>query len=417
MNKAHSFSFMCPKELNMPSYIYEAKSINGNIIKGKLDAEDKNMVTTILRSKNYYPIKIDEEGKYQDLTFESFRKIPYKDFAMFCRQLYFTLSSGIPMLRAINIIKSQTENKKLKKILDEVYDELQKGKSLAEALKTKNEIPYILVAMIEVGESSGNLEGIMSDLAEYYEKQHKQRQKIKSITAYPKFLLCFAIVILTGLITFVIPKFVNDLLSGGGKLPLPTKIILNISNFLSNYMVIILCFIILIVLIKKLIINKNENYKYKRDKFKCNSIIIGDVHEKVITSRFARTFGTLVSGGMGIMQALEISTNALDNLYKKDLLIKSKDLIGKGNPIGESLEINKTFPLMLTQMVKVGEETGKLDDILRKTSEFYDNEADYALQKLTSLIEPILIIILAIVVGFVMFAMVLPMFEIVNTIR
>lgn len=398
----------------MPVFLYEGKSLKGSKIKGSVKLNNKDDVRSMLRSRGIFPISIIESTINTNLEFNSKKEIPYNSLAIFCRQFYFALSSGIPMLRSIEIIKEQIEHKKLKSILHNVYDEVQEGSSLSEVFYKYKEIPFLLTAMIEVGESTGNINKVMNQMAEYYDKQHRQRKKINIALTYPKFLLIFTFCIILGLVSFVIPTFVEIILESGQQLPLPTKIIIEISKFINSNFLILTLIIALLFIVKKLLIDNNYTIQYKIDKFIVTNKKLSNITQQILTARFARTFAMLIKGGMSVIEALSISGNSVDNKFIRESIDDAKRYISTGTGIGETLEDKNIFPIMLTQMIKVGEETGSLDGILIKTAQYYEVESDFALQKLMSLIEPSMIVFLAIIVGFVVISILMPMFQIMS---
>lgn len=400
----------------MPVFLYEGKSLDGSTVKGMIDLETKDDVKEMLRNKGIFPTSVRENNKGATLEFSMKKGIPFEHLAILCRQFYFTLSAGVPMLRSIAMIKDQIEHKKLKKILDNVFEEVQKGSALSEVFHKHKDIPFMLTAMVEVGEATGNLDQIMEEMADYYDKQHRQKKKIDAALTYPKFLLVFAVCIVMGLVSFVVPTFVDSILSAGQELPLPTKIVIAISEFITSNFILLILIVIGLILIKKLFIDTNYAIQYQIHKFLVKDKHLGKITQQIFTARFARTFAMLVKGGMNIIESLTISGNAVDNKFIKEAVDESTRLISTGAGIGDTLENKKVFPLMLTQMMKVGEDTGSLDNILIKTAEYYEIESDFALQKLTSLIEPIMIVFLAIIVGFVVISIAMPMFQVMGAV-
>ena len=395
----------------MTVFNYEAKNIDGIVIKGKLEVDTREELQKNLREKNFFLIKVEEEVAANNLSFDKFREIPFKDLSMFCKELYFTLSAGIPMIRSLEIINGNIENKKLKAVIEELIEEIQKGRNMPDVLKEKDEIPNMFSAMVAVGESTGYLDEIIKDMSIYYDKQYQQKLKIKSALSYPKVLVAFGSLITVGLITFVVPTFVETITSSGGEVPLITRVVIGISDFCRNNFIILAILVMGIIGFKKYILDKNENFIYERDKFLMNSKKLGAITQQVTTARFARTFAILIKGGMGIIESIDIVSESIGNEYTKKLLQESKELVNVGSSIGEALEAKEVFPTLLTQMMKIGEESGNIDSILDQISEFYDSESDFAIKKFTSLIEPVVIIGLALVVGIVIVALVLPMFQ------
>ena len=395
----------------MPVFNYEAKNVDGIVIKGKLEVDTREQLQKNLREKNFFLIKVEEEVAANNLSFDKFKEIPFKDLSMFCKELYFTLSAGIPVIRSLEIINVNIENKRLKAVIDELIEEIQKGRNMSDVLKEKEEIQNMFASMVSVGESTGYLDEIIKDMSIYYDKQHQQKLKIKSALSYPKVLVVFGALITMGLITFVVPTFVETITSSGGQVPLITRIVIGISDFCRNNVIILTILVVGIIIFKKYVLDKNENYIYERDKFLMNSKRLGAITQQVTTARFARTFSILLKGGMGIIESIDIVSESIGNEYTKQLLQECKKLVNVGSSVGEALEAKEVFPSLLTQMMKIGEESGNIDSILDQISDFYDSESDFAIKKFTSLIEPVVIIGLALVVGLVVVALVLPMFQ------
>lgn len=398
----------------MPIFLYEGKLLDGSKVKGTAELKTKYDVRYMLREKGIFPVSITENKTSLEFSFK--KTIPFESLAILCRQFYFTLSAGIPMVRAISMIKDQIQHKKLKSILGNVFEEVQKGSSLSEVFHKHKEIPFMLTAMIEVGEATGSIDQVMEEMADYYDKQHRQRKKIDAALTYPKFLLIFAICIVMGLISFVVPTFVETILSAGQELPLPTRMVIAISDFITSNVLLIILVVIGLILIKKLFIDTNYKIQYRIDKFMVTDKYLGKITQQIFTARFARTFAMLVKSGMGVIESLAIAGNAVDNRFIKKSVDEAAKSVSTGARIGETLEIKNIFPPMLTQMMKVGEDAGNLDGILMKTAEYYEIEAEFALQKLTALIEPIMIVFLAIIVGFVVISIAMPMFQVMGAV-
>jgi type IV pilus assembly protein PilC len=397
-------------------FVYEAKNVQGVLLKGKMEASDEKAVTLMLREKSYYPVKIKKYKQSSNVDFASLKKVSIKDISIFCRQFSVIISAGISIVKGVEIVKEQTENPKLKKILLVVNQEIQKGKTFSGALSEHKDIPDMLVNLVEVGETSGNLDKMMETLSKYYEKEYKQQQKIKQATTYPKVIVLFALSTVSGLVTFVVPTFVEMITSSGGEIPLPTKIVMGIADFFKNYglgALVITAFIFLVIKMSK---NKNRG-DLKNDKYIMEIPIYGKIYNQIITARFARTFGILMSSGVPIIQSLEICTQVLNSRTIGETLTSLKEEVKKGAGIGGTLEDRKIFPPMLTQMIKIGEESGNLEEVLGKTADFYDDEVEVATAQLTSLIEPAIIIVLAFIVGFIVLAIALPMFSLNDTIN
>lgn len=392
---------------------------NENItIKGSLEANSKKDVVKSLRERGYYPTELVQEGiGSKEIEINLFNKITLKDLSLFCRQFSFTLEAGTPMVRALELSIAQCHKKKLKEVLVRTKDHVQRGRSLADALRFEEDIPNLMVSMIEAGEASGRLEFVMKELAKYYEKQYKQKQKVSSATMYPKIVMVFAILIVMAMMTFVVPQFIENLKSAGAELPLTTKILVFISNILKKYWFILISIFGVYIAFKKLVLNKDPNYLKKSSERSIKGPLFGSINKQLIAARFANTFAILNASGIGLISAIEISSKVLENPFIEERLNIAKEDIKKGNSIGKTIEDLNVFPLMLTQMITIGEETGTLDDILRKTSEYYDGEVEYATEKLVTLIEPLLIVGLAVIVLFIIASIMLPMFSMMDAVK
>lgn len=399
----------------MPVYSYEAKNTQGVTIKGQLEAVDEVAVTAILREKSYYPVKVQVYKDSMNLSFSDLKKVKLKDISIFCRQFSVIISAGISIMRGLDIVKEQTENPKLRRILSSVFDDVQKGKALSEAMGEFKEIPRMLVNMVSVGEASGTLDKIMETMADYYDKEYKQRQKIKQALTYPAVVCIFALLVVTIMVVKVIPIFANMISSSGGQMPTPTRIVLAISDFISRFGICILLAVAAVVLLRKFLA-KDSGDGLAKDGRLMKMPLVGPIYKKIVTARFARTFGILMSSGVPLIDSIDICADVVGSKTVHEVLSSLKEEVKKGMSLGESLAARGIFPVMLTQMIRIGEESGNLDEILQKTAEFYDGEVESATAQLTALLEPIIIIFLAIVVGFIILSVILPVFSMYDSV-
>ncbi|MGG7178831.1 type II secretion system F family protein [Clostridium paraputrificum] len=402
----------------MGVFKYEARNLDGVVINGSLEANSRSEVVENLRERQYYPLTIAEESTNilsKDITFMS--KITVKDLALFCRQFGFILQSGTPILRGLELSMRQCENQRLKELLTRVHGQVKRGRAFSDALKFESEIPELMINMIAAGESSGKLDYVMNELSAYYTKQYKQTQKVNQATMYPKVVLVFAVVVVGFLLAFVVPQFVKSLLEAGGELPAPTKLLIFISNILKKTWFIIILIGFLIYGFKVYYLDKDEGYQISSGRRKLNGKLFGKINSQLVAGRFANTFAILNSSGLGIIQTMDIVSKVLENKYVERKLQQAKEDIKKGNAIGKTIEDLGIFPPMLTQMITVGEETGTMEDVLIKTSEYYDGETEAALAKMVSTIEPLLIIILAAIVLFIVLSLLLPMMNMMDAVN
>ena len=392
----------------MPIFQYEAKLLNGETKKGKLDAVDENAVRAALRSMNYYPLMIKEEGK-GDIDLRKFTSLKTKDIAVFCRQFSYILLSGMNIVKALEILKNETGNKKLAEAIAILYDDVQKGRSLSAAMKNQEVFPEMLVNMVSVGEAGGNLDEIMVRMADYYDKEYAQVQKVKQAMSYPIIIAIVAVIVVNLLIIFVLPKLLGSMMDEPEKLPLATQMLLGMSDFMKNYWYIILLALGALIALFK--VGKKNERNIGWDKFKLKIPVYGKLSLKIAQAKFARTFGMLLNSGLSVIESMSISSKILGNKYLESLLEQAIEDVKKGVAISTSLKAKGVFSTMLIQMIKIGEESGSLDDVLGKTAVFYDKEAENAMTQMTTMIEPLIIIFLAIVVGFIIISIMLPIFE------
>ncbi len=401
----------------MPNFKYRGKNIKGETLKGKLEAGSEKEAILLLRRQNIYPIEIKKESiANKEISFSIFQKVKIKDLAVFCRQFHAILDAGISVLESLDILRNQTENKKLRDAIDDIYEEVQKGKSLSSAMANyKSIFPEILINMIETGEVSGQLDVVLERMAVHFEKENKINQKIQGAMVYPAIISIVALLVVWFLMTFVLPNFVDMFKGFGITLPLPTRILLGTGKWLKNYWYILFAIIVALIYIFRKYSN-TEKGRYRIDKLKLKLPVIGKVSGKIATSRFARTLSTLLASGISTIEAMEIVIRIIGNSVISEGIHKSMDNIKKGLGIAEPLKELGIFPPMLISMIRIGEESGSLDSMLAKTADFYDEEVESAVAKMTTLIEPLIIVILAFVVGAIVVSIVLPMFEMFNQI-
>lgn len=398
----------------MATFNYRAKTVAGNISVGKIDANDRNMVISLLKNKGMYPLEINELSLLdRNIKIGTTKRISAKDLALFCRQFYTMIDAGVTVIGSLDLLRRQTENTKLAAILGKVYEDVQKGMALSEAMRVhKSDLPNIVISMIEIGEVSGNLDVVLDRLSIYLEKDNKVRQKIKTSMVYPKAICAIAIAVVVFMMIFVVPNFINMFKTMGTELPVPTKILISISDLFKNIWFILGAAIVipgLIICFKKF--KKTEQGKYLYDKITLDIPVVGKYLKKIIASRFSRSLSLLLTTGVPIIQALEVVGNLLDNEAVNREMVKVKEDIKRGSGLAEPLEAVGIFPLMVTHMISIGEEAGSLDSIVEKVADFYDDELDTSIGKLLAILEPLMIVAMAIVIGGIVIAMILPMFS------
>ncbi len=397
-------------------YKYKAISSNGERIEGYFEGQDEHDVLTMLKGNNYFPITV-ENDIYTEAQIDLFSpKIKKKDLAVFCRQFYTMLNAGISIINCLEILEKQSENKTLIKALSMLCENVQKGFTLSQGMKKHSKVfPALLINMVEAGEISGNLDTIMERMSVHFEKENKLENKIKSALIYPMALSVVSIAVVIFMLVAVMPTFVAMFESSGQALPNPTQILLNLSNSLTEIWYIYFILVMGIIL-GFTYFQRTYTGKVFFDTLKLKIPVIKDTNVKIITARFSRTMSTLLSSGIPLLQGIDVVGKVVGNKVIQDKLMIAVEDVRKGVSLSMAISEVNVFPPMVDSMIKVGEESGALDEILYKTADFYEDEVEAALQKMTSLMEPIMLIIMAVAIGFIVIAMALPMFDIVNTI-
>ncbi|MDT9337131.1 type II secretion system F family protein [Clostridium perfringens] len=400
----------------MANFKYKAINSEGQRIEGSQSADSESQVREMLLSNQYYPLSIEKENSKSKSSFSFNRKVKLKDIAVFCRQFYVMLDSGLSIGKALNILIEQGEKPKLREALIGVNGDLKRGETLANSMRKRKDVfPNLLTGMIDAGERSGNLDIILKRMAEYYEKETKIRGKIKSAMIYPIVLGVVAIIAITFILTFVMPTFVQMFEENNVDLPTSTKMVLGTSKMLGKYGIIIfLILVTAIILLGKYL--KSEEGQYKLSVINLKIPVIKKLTQKIIVSRFTRTMGIVSSSGMSLVTSLEIVASVVGNKIAEKELLKVKEKVLKGEGLGDSIMNIKIFPPMLASMVKVGEEAGSLDSILDKTADFYDDELEREIQTATALIEPAMIVLMGVIIGFLLISILTPMFKMYNSI-
>lgn len=401
----------------MPNYRYKVMNQNGERLEGTYTANTKEDVMAMIRTNNYYPLKIEEIIEGTKIELNSFTKVKIKDIAIFCRQFYTMLNAGATITRCLNVLGQQVPNKKLRDSIVGIDESIRKGLTLSQAMKKEESVfPELLINMVEAGEVSGNLDLIMLRMANHYEKENKLNNKIRGAMNYPIILAILSITIVTFILTFVMPTFVGMFESSGVELPLPTKILLSISSTIRTKWPIIILIILGFVFALKYYF-KTENGQVFISKMKLKIPIVKGMNEKIIVTRFTRTLSTVLYSGITLIQGIQVVSKVIGNKVAENKLLEVKEQLIKGIGLSEPLKDTGIFPPMLYSMVKIGEESGSLDDILDKTADFYDEELDAAVQQFTSILEPVMILIMGVIIGFMIISIALPMFDMASTVK
>jgi type IV pilus assembly protein PilC len=395
----------------MITFKYRVMNKEGEKIEGKYEANSKNEVISFISANGYYPLMIEEISSSTNIDFKFNRKVKLKDLAIFCRQFYTMLTAWVPIITCLEILSAQIENKKLRNATRDIGQEVEKGEILSESMKKHTEIfPELLVSLIASGEASGNLDLIMLRMATHYEKDNKINNKIKNAFIYPIVLGIASIGAVVFILTYVMPTFIEIFNQTGTVLPWSTKFLLGISDGIKNNWIFIIIVIIMMVVGLKIFL-KTESGLLIYGTLKLKLPILKKLNRMIVISRFTRTLSTLIASGITLVDSLEIVSTVVGNRAAEDALLKIKDDVMRGESLYSSMKESELFTEMLYAMVKIGEETGLLDDILNKTADFYDDELESIIQASVALLEPILIIVMGIVIGFMVGSIMLPMFD------
>jgi type IV pilus assembly protein PilC len=396
----------------MPIFIYRAKSRSGKSVKGDLDAPAIEFAENTLRRKGYSNIRVKPKPK--DLLEGTFLEgsVTDRDMVVFSRQFATMINAGVPILQALQIMCEQTENPKLRRKLYTIRNDIEGGSSLYEGLKKHPDVFDSLYSnMVNAGETGGILDQVLLRLADYIEKA----AKLKSAMIYPGVVVTVAVSVIAVILIFVIPTFEMMFSQAGSALPLPTQIVIGMSNFvINNFLLLLACIIGFFVGFK--FFYKWEKGQVLVDRWVLFTPVFGPLLRKAAVAKFSRTLSTMVSSGVPILNALDIVSRTSGNKTVERGVLEAKKSISEGQSLAEPLEETGVFPPMVIHMISIGETTGALDAMLSKIADFYDDEVDVAVDALTSLIEPIMIVFLGVVVGGLVISMYLPIFSIAETV-
>jgi len=399
----------------MTQYIYKAASLDGQTVEGFMDGRDEENIVQNLHQLGYIPIRIiSTQEKKPSLRLSSFlpKRVGIKNLLTFTQELSTLISAGLPLDRSLSILGSLTENERLGEIVKDVLKRIEGGNSLAEALGNHPRIfPKLYVNMVKAGETGGFLEVILSRLAQYLQSTKEIRDYLISVMIYPLILTIVSGVSIAILMVFVIPRLAKIFSDVGQAIPLSTQIILSISHSVINYWWIGLGGIVMIYLGLK-IYKQDEERLLSWDKFKLRWVAVGDLIKKVEVARFSRTLGTLLQSGVSILPALNLVKEISQNRVISRSIAHVHDRLREGKAISKSLEEAEVFPPLAVHMIGVGEETGKLDEMLVKVAETYEENVRNSVKRFVSLLEPLIILIMGAVVGFIVISMLLAIFSI-----
>jgi type IV pilus assembly protein PilC len=402
----------------MPVYLWEGKNRSNQIQKGELEASSEDAVRVQLNRLQIVPNKIKKKPKdiFENVAFLQ-PKVKEKDIIIFCRQFSTMIDAGLPIIQCLDILQAQQENATFKKMLKTIKDSVESGVTLADSLKKyPKHFDSLFVNMIAAGEAGGILDIILKRLSSYMEKAAKLKSKVKGAMVYPAITIIVAVLVVAVILIFVIPVFQEMFADFGADLPGPTKIVIAMSEFAKSkvhYMIIGL--ILFAIMFKKYY--STDKGKLTVDALMLKMPVMGILLRKVAVAKFTRTMGTMLSSGVAILEALDIVAKTAGNRVVENAIYSVRSGISEGRTMADPLQVSGVFPAMVCQMIAVGESTGALDAMLEKIADFYDEEVDQAVENLTAMIEPVMIIFLGIIVGGLIVAMYLPIFKMAGAIQ
>ena len=400
------------------TFTYKARDKSGNLVNGTLQADNEGLVLARLREMGYTPLEASKKNKGMNLEINLRPgRVKLKELAVFSRQFATMVNSGLPILRALAILADQTESKELTKVLTGVRMDVEHGASLSGAmLKYPKAFNDLYIAMVKSGETGGVLDDVLLRLADEIEKEVHLRQKIKSAMTYPIAVVGLVLLIMTAMLLFVVPQFQSIYGELGGKLPMPTQVLLTMSVIFKKFWWVVIALTIGFVQFLKRY-KKTERGRMQIDAFKLRVPVFGNLFHKSALSRFSSTLGMLLKSGVPILQALDIVVDTVNNRVISKAVVDVQNSVREGESIAKPLSKHKVFPPMVVQMLAVGEETGQVDTMLEKCADFYDQEIEATVDALTSLLEPLLICVLGGAVGGMVVALYMPMFKIIELVQ
>jgi type IV pilus assembly protein PilC len=399
----------------MPTFAYSARSASGELMSGEIDLPTRDEVVGYLVRQRLRPVSVNTKAR--DINIQFGTGIKTREVVIFTRQFATMINSGLPLVQSLTILAEQTENKIFQKIITQVLNDIQAGQTLADSMRKHPKVfTELYVNMVAAGEAGGILDIILMRLATFLEKNDALVRKIKGAMTYPAVMLFVVIAATTILLWKVVPVFAGIFTSAGMDLPMPTRIVLAISNLLQNYIFYMVIAIVGMVFMLRRYY-KTEQGQLVIDRAMLRFPVLGPLLRKSAVSRFTRTLGTLVSSGVSILEGLQITARTSGNRVIHDAVMASRASIAGGATISEPLKASGVFPPMVVQMINVGEQTGGLDDMLQKIADFYDDEVDAAVSALTSVLEPIMIVVMGVVIGGMVVAMYMPMFDMISAVQ
>jgi type IV pilus assembly protein PilC len=403
----------------MPNFSYKARDESGRLISGEMDASGKDVLASKLQKLKYTVISITERSVSFsiDKYLRRLTRVGVNDLVMFNVQLANMISSGISLPTSLSTLSEQIENERLKEAVEEIHNDIKGGQTFADALKKHSDIfPSIFTNMIHAGEVSGNLDEILNRLASFAEHEAELKQKITTALFYPMILAVVGTLVVTLIIVTILPSFAKIFIDANVPLPLPTMVLYNLNLFIRSFWRHIIAALVALYFLFRWY-KKTPNGKYQIDGALLNVPVWGKLIRQATIARLCRTLASLISSGVPMLQALEVTEQTIDNAIISRVLRNVYSSVSKGETISAPLRESKQFPAMPVHMIAVGEETGALDTMLNKVADYYDLATEYSIRRITSLLEPIFLVIIGGMVGFIFASILLPIFQMVKTLK
>lgn len=392
----------------MPGYFYIVADKAGKEKRGKMEANNRDAAKELLKKDGYVILSLEEQSQQFDMNFTFGRKLKPRDLSVFCRQFVSILESGVAMKEALAMLEEQTENKTLKKSIAEVLTNIEKGNSLADAMRGESHVfPPMLINMVEAGESSGNLEMAFSRMAEQFEKEAKLKATVRKATVYPIVLIFACIGVIGVMLLYVIPIFIDMFKEIDMEMPAFTMFVMGLSEWAGTHVYIIVGVAVAIFAAYQAYY-RTEGGRKNIDKIKMKMPLFGQLVVKSNCSRFARTASTLLAAGVPMIDCLDIVSRIVNNIHYSMAIQNAREEVMKGNPLSEPLRDAGIFPPMVYHMTGIGEETGNIEQMLNKLADYYDEEVEITTQTILAAMEPLIIVFMAVVVGSLVIASILP---------
>ncbi len=403
----------------MATFRYSARDASGRVVAGAIEAETEVMVVGKLQEMGFFVTSLERQAARADLRagLRRLRRVGMRELTVFARQFATMVNAGLSMVRTLSILEQQTESQKLRGIIGEVRKDVEEGMTLSDSLgKHPETFSGLVVNMVRAGEVGGVLDDVLNRLAFFFEKDLALRQKVRAAITYPAAIFIFALGVIFFLVFFILPQFIGFFEGMDLALPLPTRVLIWFTKTLTGFWYVFLGFLLLGMYGFRMYIHTPTG-SMNFDRFKLRVPVFGSLVRKVTVSRFTRTLGTLITSGVPIMQALEVVAKAVENKVVAQAIDNVRSSIREGESVAIPLQASGLFPPMVVQMTSVGEETGTLDTMLAKVADFYDAEVETTLAQLTSILEPLLIMFLGFVVGFIVLSFYMPLYQLITGIK